>query len=73
MVNTEDALSIGGWDSTVEGLEDFDFWVKLYKKSKKFYNVQEYLVRHRIHRNSNFNAKELEFTVYDVLLKNNIK
>ena len=73
MVNTEDALSVGGWDHAVEGLEDFDFWVKLYKKAKTFYNIQEYLVKHRIHSNSNFNAKKLDVSVNDILYRNGIK
>jgi len=73
MVNTADALSIGGWDHTVEGLEDFDFWVKLYKKSKTFYNIQEYLVHHRLHSNSNFNAKKLDASINDILYRNGIK
>lgn len=73
MVNTSDALLVGGWDSDFEGLEDFDFWVKLYKKSKTFYNIQEYLVNHRIHSNSNFNAKKLNTSVNDILHRNGIK
>jgi hypothetical protein len=31
---------VGGWDHSVEGLEDFDFWVKLAKKNKTFFNIQ---------------------------------
>ena len=73
MVNTADALSVGGWDHAVEGLEDFDFWVKLYKKAKTFYNIQEYLVQHRVHSNSNFNAKKLDVSVNDILYRNGIK
>lgn len=73
LVNTSDALSIGGWDYMVEGLEDFDFWVKLCKKSKTFYNIQEYLVNHRIHSNSNFNSKKLAVNVNEVLYRNEIK
>ena len=73
MVNTADALSVGGWDHEVEGLEDFDFWVKLYKKSKTFYNIQEYLVHHRLHSNSNFNAKKLDASINDILYRNGIK
>ena len=72
MVKTSDALSIGGWDSEVDGLEDFDFWVKLYYAGKTFYNIQEYLVHHRIHKGSNFNAKELPYTVYDILKRNEV-
>jgi glycosyltransferase involved in cell wall biosynthesis len=72
MVNTGDVLSVGGWNSD-EGLEDFDLWVKLYKKSKTFYNIQEYLVNHRIHPGSNFNSKKLSVSVYDILYLNGIK
>ena len=72
MLKTSDALSIGGWDSELVGLEDFDFWVKLAKKNKIFFNVQDYLVYHRVHQNSNFNATKLPYTVTDVLIKNNI-
>jgi glycosyltransferase involved in cell wall biosynthesis len=51
----KDALSVGGWDLELEGVEDFDFWIKLLKKDKKFINIPETLVLHRIHRTSNFN------------------
>jgi GT2 family glycosyltransferase len=51
----KDALSVGGWDLTLEGIEDFDFWIKLIKKGRKFINIPEVLVLHRIHRTSNFN------------------
>ena len=51
----KDALNVGGWDTTLEGIEDFNFWIKLIKKDRKFVNVPEVLVLHRIHRTSNFN------------------
>jgi glycosyltransferase involved in cell wall biosynthesis len=71
-LKTSCAKEIGGWDIKVEGLEDFDFWVRLAKKNKTFFNIQEYLVYHRVHQNSNFNAKKLPYTVFDVLIKNEI-
>jgi glycosyltransferase involved in cell wall biosynthesis len=71
-LRTEDALEIGGWDNTVEGLEDFDFWIRLFKEGKTFYNIQRHLVSHRIHSQSNFNSKKLPFSVYDILNKNKI-
>jgi len=71
-LKTSCAKEVGGWDTEVEGLEDFDFWVKLAKKNKIFFNIQEYLVYHRVHQNSNFNAKKLPYTVFDVLIKNEI-
>jgi glycosyltransferase involved in cell wall biosynthesis len=51
----KDALNVGGWNITLEGIEDFDFWIKLIKKDRKFINIPEVLVLHRIHRTSNFN------------------
>jgi glycosyltransferase involved in cell wall biosynthesis len=70
LFRTRDALEIGGWDDTVEGLEDFDFWLRLNKNGKTFHNIQKFLVSHRIHGGSNFNAKQLSFTVQDILNKN---
>lgn len=69
-VRTECFLQAQGWDPSVEGLEDFDMWVKLVKLGKRFYNVQEYLVYHRVHSNSNFNAKSLRYSPRDILVKN---
>ena len=36
LFRTSDAIEIGGWDETVEGMEDFDFWIRLSKKIKPF-------------------------------------
>jgi len=44
------------WD-TVNGVEDYDLWLKLWKQNKKFYNVDSVQVLHRIHKESAFNAK----------------
>jgi glycosyltransferase involved in cell wall biosynthesis len=57
----------GGWSEDLDKLaengvqpcEDFDLWLKMIKKNKKFINVSEYLVHHRIHSGSNFNTKKL--------------
>lgn len=60
----EDALSISGWNIDLDKIsdkfqpcEDYDFWLRLMEKNKSFYNVNKYLVYHRIHKNSNFNSK----------------
>jgi glycosyltransferase involved in cell wall biosynthesis len=53
----KDASEIDGWGETLDGIEDYDFWLKLLKKNKKFFNVPFKLVRHRLHKNSNFNTK----------------
>jgi hypothetical protein len=73
LFKTEDAIEIGGWDESTEGLEDFDFWIRLYKKGSIFHNIQQFLVSHRIHSTSNFNSKKLPFSVHDILNKNEIK
>lgn len=52
-----DALQIKGWQEDLDGIEDFDFWLKLMKNNKKFMNIPKCLVFHRLHENSNFNIK----------------
>jgi len=59
-------FEVGGWSEDLDKLaengiqpcEDFDLWLKMIKKNKKFINVAEYLVHHRIHAGSNFNTKK---------------
>jgi glycosyltransferase involved in cell wall biosynthesis len=58
-------FEVGGWsenldklaENNVQPCEDFDLWLKMIKNNKKFINVDEYLVHHRIHSRSNFNTK----------------
>jgi glycosyltransferase involved in cell wall biosynthesis len=45
------------WDTTVFGIEDYDLWLRLWKEKRRFYNCDEVLVKHRIHKQSAFNAK----------------
>jgi glycosyltransferase involved in cell wall biosynthesis len=51
------AISIGGWNLELDGIEDFDFWLRLIREGSIFTNVPQYLVYHRLHSNSNFNTK----------------
>lgn len=53
----EDALKLGGWNENLDGIEDLDFWIRLLRANKKFINIPEYLVLHRLHQGSNFNTK----------------
>lgn len=39
-----------------EILDDYDLWLRLYNENKKFFNVDEYLILHRIHKDSSFNG-----------------
>ena len=45
------------WNFEFEGIEDYDMWLRLRKQNKRFYNVGEILVYHRIHNESSFNSK----------------
>jgi glycosyltransferase involved in cell wall biosynthesis len=54
----QDALDIGGWDESLDGIEDFDFWIKLLKKGYRFHNISSKLVLHRIHHKSSFNTQQ---------------
>lgn len=56
-----DALEIYGWNPEIDGIEDFDFWLKLLRKDKKFFNIPECYVLHRIHK-SNFNTKQYDLS-----------
>ena len=46
---------IAEWNEN-EFLEDYDLWLKLFKANKKFYNIDEILVLHRIYQTSFFNT-----------------
>lgn len=41
----------------IEGVEDYDLWLRLRKKNKRFYNCSQISVKHRIHQSSAFNAQ----------------
>jgi glycosyltransferase involved in cell wall biosynthesis len=56
----DDAMEVLGWREDLDGIEDYDFWLKLMRCGKKFINIEEKLVFHRIHNNSNFNTKTYE-------------
>jgi teichuronic acid biosynthesis glycosyltransferase TuaG len=40
-------------------LDDYDLWLRLRIAGNKFYNCSEVLVKHRIHKSSNFNSNPL--------------
>ena len=45
------------WRKLFYSVEDYDLWLKLNSEGKKFYNIAEPLVMHRIHQESAFNMK----------------
>ncbi len=52
-------------------IEDYDLWLRLKKSGKTFYNCEEILVKHRIHRESAFNSKGNNLSV-DELVKSHM-
>jgi glycosyltransferase involved in cell wall biosynthesis len=52
---TQDARDLRGWNEAYDGVEDYDFWLRLMRCGKRFHNIGECLVSHRIHGGSNFN------------------
>lgn len=56
----QDALNINRWKEELDGIEDYDFWLRLMRNGKKFINVPKELVLHRMHSNSNFNTKKFD-------------
>ena len=57
------------WDQDVDGVEDYDLWLKLWKKQHKFYNVSSVQILHRIHNDSAFNANGNNLKVNDLINK----
>jgi glycosyltransferase EpsE len=55
-----DAIEINGWKDGLDGIEDFDFWLRLIRNGKNFINIPQKLVLHRLHNNSNFNTKKYD-------------
>ena len=54
------------------GIEDYDLWLTLRAKNKRFYNCSQILVKHRLHPESAFNAKGNNSLVAELLnLHNN--
>jgi glycosyltransferase involved in cell wall biosynthesis len=46
------------WNNKYDkGCQDYHLWLSLWKRNKRFYNLNTVQVLHRIHKNSAFNAK----------------
>lgn len=57
------------WEDALNGVEDYDMWLRLWKQGKFFYNCDDVLVKHRIHKSSAFNAKGNHTMVADLIKK----
>lgn len=58
----EQVEKIGGWKEDLDGIEDFDLWLRLMKNGCRFKNINTVEVFHRIHSKSNFNTKQHDLT-----------
>ena len=66
IIRKSNILELNGWAENLDTLsedgyqplEDYELWLRLIKSSKKFINLPEKLVLHRLHSNSNFNTKK---------------
>ena len=56
-----------GWNSAYDGVEDYDLWLQLRKNGNRFYNVDEVLVKHRIHPSSAFNSQDQSAKLKEIL------
>jgi len=56
------AEEINGWAENLDGIEDFDFWLKIMRNGHKFINLSSPEVMHRLHNNSSFNTKKFDLT-----------
>jgi glycosyltransferase involved in cell wall biosynthesis len=59
------------WDETLDGLEDYELWLRLNKEGKTFFNLEEELCYHRVHNSSYFNTKD--FSNLEYKIKNKYK
>lgn len=46
------------WKSDKDTVEDYELWLRLKKQNKKFYNLPNIYVKHRIHKKSAYNSSE---------------
>jgi len=64
-------VEIEGWREDIDGIEDFDLWIRLLKNNKNIINLNEVLVSHRLHKNSNFNTKDFSSLIKDIITNKN--
>ncbi len=56
------------WEE-IFAVEDYNLWLSLWVQDKKFFNVNEVLVQHRIHSSSSFNSKNSKNELEHILTK----
>jgi len=71
IVKKDLCINVNGWSEEIEGIEDYDFWLKIMKINTGFYNIPTVLVHHRLHNDSNFNTKQYDINSLIEKHKNN--
>lgn len=63
------------WDEKVEGVEDYEMWLRLNFENKKFYNIYKILTYYRIHESSicSINGRKFDNYIIEMKQKWNIK
>lgn len=59
--------SLAYWNEEYSGVEDYDLWLRLRRQKKRFYNIEEVLVKHRVHETSAFNSKNQQEKINKIL------
>ena len=54
---------LANWNYDFDGVEDYDLWLRLRYKNKRFYNIEDVLVKHRIHQTSAFNSQNQQHKI----------
>jgi glycosyltransferase involved in cell wall biosynthesis len=58
---------IASWNEKYSGVEDYDLWLRARRSGITFYNVDEVLVKHRIHSSSAFNTQDNRAKLAEIL------
>ena len=48
MYHREEVLALGGYDNTLNGIEDYDLWLRIGSHAK-FANIDKYVLKYRVH------------------------
>ena len=57
------------WNSEYDSIEDYDMWLRLMTEGKTFYNINDILVYHRLHKSSSFNGTSKQEDLLPILMK----
>jgi glycosyltransferase involved in cell wall biosynthesis len=70
VINSSAIIKKGLCQWNENGIEDYDLWLRLRKNGARFFNCEQVLVRHRIHKKSAFNSSGHASKVQQVLAAN---